>query len=70
MTMETDTTAARDLRLSRRRMLARLGLVAGAAYVAPVMLQLGEAKASGRSGRGSFSGRRRPRPRPRRSFSR
>jgi hypothetical protein len=39
--------------LSRRGLLVRLGLAATAAYVAPVMLQLGEAKAS------SFSGGRR-----------
>ena len=54
--------------LSRRGMLMKLGLgvaAATVAYSAPVMLQLGEAKAS------SFSGRRRPRRpgRPRRSFS-
>jgi hypothetical protein len=39
--------------LSRRGLLVKLGLAATAAYVAPVMLQLGEAKAS------SFSGGRR-----------
>lgn len=44
--------------LSRRAMLMRLGLVAGVAYSAPVLLQLGEAQA------GSFS-----RSRPSRSFS-
>lgn len=36
--------------LSRRRLLTRLGLAAGAAYVAPTMLQMTPAKASGRSG--------------------
>ena len=38
--------------LSRRRLLARLGLAAGAAYVAPTLLQLTPAHASGFS-RGS-----------------
>lgn len=56
-----------DAKFSRRAMLAKLGLAAGAIYAAPVLLQIGEAKAS------SFSGRGRPR-RPirgdRRSFSR
>ena len=37
--------------VSRRRLLTRLGLAAGVAYVAPTMLQLTPAKASGRSGR-------------------
>lgn len=36
--------------LSRRRLLTRLGLAAGVAYVAPTMLQMTPAKASGRSG--------------------
>ena len=49
--------------MTRRRMLMRLGLAAGAIYAAPVMLQLSEAKASSfsagsRSGP-SVSGRRR-----------
>lgn len=39
--------------LTRRRALARLGLAAGLAYVAPVMVHLGAAHASGASGRGS-----------------
>ena len=38
--------------LSRRRLLARLGLAAGLAYVAPTMLELTPAHASGAS-RGS-----------------
>ena len=43
---------------SRRAMLTRLGLAAGAAYSAPVLLRLGEAHASSFSGsRRSFSGR-------------
>lgn len=56
--------------LSRRAMLTRLGLAAGAAYSAPVLLRLGEAQAgSGRSRPGrSFSGRRGRRSR-RRSFT-
>lgn len=39
--------------LSRRTLLARLGLAAGVAYAAPVMLKLSEARASSFS---SFSG--------------
>jgi uncharacterized membrane protein YgcG len=75
--MSTETTPAmdQDTRLSRRKMLMRLGLAATAAYAAPTMLQLGEAKASGFSGgrrsgggRRSFSGRRKGGRR--RSFSR
>lgn len=56
--------------LSRRAMLTRLGLAATAAYAAPVLLKLGDAHASSfsKSGRGSFSGRRRNGGR-RRSFS-
>lgn len=38
--------------ISRRRLLARLGLATGAAYVAPVMMHLGAAHASGGSGGG------------------
>ncbi len=54
---------AKEAGLSRRAMLARLGLVATAAYSAPVLLRLGEAQAGS-------SGRSRPgRSRPRRSFS-
>lgn len=56
---------------SRRAMLTRLGLAAGAAYSAPVLLRLGETHAgsSGRSRPGrSFSGRRGRRSR-RRSFT-
>lgn len=59
--------------LSRRAMLARLGLVATAAYSAPVLLRLGEAQAgsSGNSRPGkSRPGRSKPgRSRPSRSFS-
>ena len=36
--------------LTRRRLLARVGLAAGAAYVAPVMMGLNAAHASGASG--------------------
>lgn len=42
--------------LSRRRMLARLGLATGAAYVAPVMMHLSAAHASGGSGGGGRGG--------------
>ena len=45
---QDDSTA-----LTRRRALARLGLAAGLAYAAPVMMHLGAAHASGASGRGS-----------------
>jgi hypothetical protein len=41
-----------DTTLTRRRLLARLGLASGLAYVAPVMLHLGAAHASEASGRG------------------
>jgi len=50
--MKTET-ATNKKTLSRRTLLARLGLAAGVAYVAPVMLKLSEARASGFS---SFSG--------------
>jgi hypothetical protein len=59
--MSTDDTPD----LSRRRLLTRLGLAAGVAYVAPTMLHLTPAKASGNS-RPSYS---RP-SRSHRSFSR
>lgn len=49
--------------LSRRTMLARLGLAATAAYSAPVLLKLGEAQAD------SFSRSKPSRSRPSRSFS-
>ena len=39
-----------EVAITRRRMLMRLGLVATAAYVAPALLQLSEARASSRSG--------------------
>jgi hypothetical protein len=41
---------------NRRQLLVRLGLLAGAAYAAPVLLQLSEAHASG-SGGGKGSGK-------------
>lgn len=56
-------------KVSRRAMLARLGLAAGAIYAAPMLLQLGEAKASSFSGR-RRDGWRRPIRGERRSFSR
>lgn len=60
-------------KVSRRAMLAKLGLAAGAIYAAPVLLQIGEAKASSFSGRGRGrrrDGWRRPIRGDRRSFSR
>ena len=57
-------------KISRRAMLAKLGLAAGAIYAAPVLLQIGEAKASSFSGRGGRDGWRRPVRGERRSFSR
>lgn len=42
--------------LSRRQVLARLGLAASVAYVAPALLTLSEAKASGASGGGGGTG--------------
>lgn len=44
--------------LSRRRIMIRAGLVAGAAYVAPVLAGLDAARASGNSGGGSGGGSR------------
>lgn len=63
MTDRSETTNT----LSRRKVLARLGLAAAAAYAAPVALNLGQARASGYSGGGrrSYSGGGR-----RRSYSR
>ncbi|WP_218062372.1 hypothetical protein, partial [Paracoccus haeundaensis] len=49
-----------DIRLSRRGLLAKLGLAAGAAgaiYAAPTLVGFGAAHASGASGRGGGSGR-------------
>lgn len=43
--------SSNDKTVSRRAMLAKLGLVAAGAYTAPVLLQLSEARASS-----SFSG--------------
>jgi hypothetical protein len=40
---------------SRRKVLAKLGLAAGAAYMAPVMLSLSQAHASGYSGASAAS---------------
>ncbi|WP_157928766.1 hypothetical protein [Pararhizobium haloflavum] len=52
--MANDST--RPTNISRRAMLTKLGLGAAAAYAAPALLQLSEARASGYSGGGSFSG--------------
>jgi hypothetical protein len=48
---------------TRRKMLGRLGLVAGALYAAPTLSNLGEARASGRRGRSDDRRRRRRRGR-------
>jgi hypothetical protein len=61
--MSKDTSSEK---ITRRGMLAKLGMLATAAYAAPVVLQLGEAKASGFSGRSVRGGG----ARTRRSFSR
>jgi len=50
MTNETKKAEAATGDVTRRHMLRRLGLVAGAIYAAPVLLQLSEARASGASG--------------------
>jgi hypothetical protein len=42
--------------MSRRRMLALLGITGAAAYVAPTLLSLDQARASGGSGGGSGGG--------------
>ncbi len=66
----TDIATDETRNVSRRSLLAKLGLGAAAVYAAPVLLQLNPASASGYSG-GSFSGRRQRRPRRRSaSFSR
>lgn len=46
--MKNDRSTANTL--TRRRMLARVGLAAGAAYMAPAMVGLNAAHASGNSG--------------------
>lgn len=72
-TFDKRETAAKG-EVTRRQMLMRLGLAAGAVYAAPVLLQLSEARASGTSG-GSNSGpsgdrkRRRAQDASRSSFS-
>lgn len=54
-----------EARMSKRAMLAKLGLAVTAAYIAPVMLRLDDAHASSRS----FSGSGRRGGGRRRSFS-
>lgn len=56
----TDKTDTPDL--SRRRLLTRLGLAAGAAYVAPVFMQLDAAEAATRPSKPSKPSRPRRRP--------
>jgi hypothetical protein len=51
MSESIDETAATVETVDRRRALAKLAVLAGAVYSAPVLLQLAEARASG--GRGS-----------------
>ena len=58
MTEDTTTT------LSRRALLRRIGLAAGAAYVAPAMLGLNAAQADAKSARSARSTRRRRTTRP------
>lgn len=53
--MSSDNEEPRNL--ARRKLLSRLGLGLAVAYVAPVLVQVGEARAS-RGSRGSGSGRR------------
>lgn len=61
----TNESERKNANVTRRQMLMRLGLAAGAIYAAPVLLQLSEARASsGASGSWSSgpSGRRRRHP--------
>lgn len=59
----TNESERKSANVTRRQMLMRLGLAAGAIYAAPVLLQLSEARASGPSGSWSGpSGRRRRHP--------
>jgi hypothetical protein len=55
LAMKTETTTDKKT-LSRRTLLARLGLATGVAYAAPVMLKLSEARASSFSSFSNFSG--------------
>lgn len=60
MSSDDSKSTTNEAAVLRRTMLMRLGLAATVAYAAPVMLNLGEARASSFSGsRGSrsFSGR-------------
>lgn len=52
MTNKIETTE-----LSRRKMLARLGLALGAAYVVPVLTQIGSAEAASRPDKPSKASR-------------
>lgn len=52
---DDDNTSGGRVNRSRRALLIRLGLTAGAAYAAPVLLQLSQSRASG-SGGGSGGG--------------
>ncbi len=67
MTRKTDTATTDAPDLGRRRLLVKLGLAAGAAYAAPVLLNLSQARASsgaswsGPSGSGGRGRRRRRR---------
>lgn len=51
------TTNDKPASLSRRALLRRIGLAAGAIYVAPAMVGLNAAHASGNSGGGNSGGR-------------
>jgi hypothetical protein len=65
----SDKSTAAEPDVTRRRVLTQLGLAAAAAYTAPVLLKLSEARASGFSG-GSIGGSGPVRVRRRRHFSR
>ena len=60
----TNKSERKNGEVTRRQMLTRLGLAAGAIYAAPVLLQLSEARASDSSGSRNSgpSGRRRRHP--------
>lgn len=53
---EAKMTKAKDTTLNRRALLARVGLLAGAAYVAPTLVGLNAAHASGASRGGNSRG--------------
>jgi hypothetical protein len=50
MSKQTNVPTEEEAVITRRRLLAKLGLAVTAAYAAPVLMQLSEARASGASG--------------------